>query len=70
MSVRDKWPFSRYEGRVRVEFGPYTSAERERVRDGSVVFVVGVLVASLTQDWPLAVFAMAVAGVFVRVYYR
>lgn len=67
MSVRDKWPFSRYEGWVRVETRPYTASERRQVQQGTVLILIGFLSLAITQDWPATVFAMLTAGVFVQI---
>lgn len=56
-------------GRVRVETGEYTDWERHQIRKGSIVFAVGVVVLALSGDYWLMAFAMAVAGVFVRVLF-
>lgn len=70
MSVRDRWPFSRYEGWVRVEDAPYTEAERRRVRQGAPVTLIGFLVLGLSQDWWLTIFAMLTTSVFTRLYFE
>lgn len=70
MSVRDCWPFSRYEGRVRIETGPYSETERQQLRKGGPVVVVGFLVLGISQDWWLAVFAMMITSVFANIYFE
>lgn len=65
MSVLDDWrDLSR--GRVRIETGEPDPDERTKLRQGSVLIVIGFTVLAVAGDYWLAVFAMSIAGVFVQ----
>lgn len=66
MSVLDDWR-DLSSGHVRVETGPHTPEERQKLKQGSVLIVVGFTVLGLSQDWVVTTFAMMIGGVFVRI---
>lgn len=66
MNLLDDWR-DIHRGRVRVETGEPTDEERRKMRQGSILVLVGFTTLALSGDYLTTVFVMSIAGVFVNI---